>query len=435
MVKIQAKRMDDIVQSYVKSQEFMGAVLVADQDILLSKGYGFANLEWQIPSTPTTKYRLGSLTKQFTAAAILILEERGLLKIEDFIAQHMPNAPSAWKHIKIFNLLNHTHGIPNYTQFPEFRAITACKKTPLEQIQIFIDKPLDFEPETQYAYNNSGYVLLGYLIEVLSGQTYEAFLKENIFSPLDMQDSGYDSHIDVIPHRAAGYSKDDSGTFTNAEYLDMSLPYAAGSLYSTTEDLRKWTQGLFDGKLLSSASLHKMTQPFKEHYGFGFEIKEIDGLKVITHDGGINGFNTVLIYCPETKTSIIVLSNLNTIGYVWDIGFLSKNIGLKLAALVHDKRVLLPFEKREIAVPLNILEQYVGLYNTKPNMNLQITLNGCQLEAQFSNQPRISLLAESENTFYAEIPDMQFKFLRNKNNAVTQVKLYQSGNELMGIKA
>jgi CubicO group peptidase (beta-lactamase class C family) len=371
MVKIQAKRMDDIVQSYVKSQEFMGAVLVADQDILLSKGYGFANLEWQIPSTPTTKYRLGSLTKQFTAAAILILEERGLLKIEDFIAQHMPNAPSAWKHIKIFNLLNHTHGIPNYTQFPEFRAITACKKTPLEQIQIFIDKPLDFEPETQYAYNNSGYVLLGYLIEVLSGQTYEAFLKENIFSPLGMQDSGYDSHIDVIPHRAAGYSKDDSGTFTNAEYLDMSLPYAAGSL-------------------------HKMTQPFKEHYGFGFEIKEIDGLKVITHDGGIDGFNTVLIYCPETKTSIIVLSNLNTIGYVWDIGFLSKNIGLKLAALVHDKRVLLPFEKRGIAVPLNILKQYVGLYNTKPSMNLQITLNGCKLEAQFSNQPRISLLAESD---------------------------------------
>ena len=435
MVKVQIKQMDDVVQSYVKNQEFMGAVLVArDQELLLNKGYGFANLEWQIPSTPTTKYRLGSLTKQFTAAAILLLEERGLLKIEDFVVQHIPNSPIEWKYVKIFNLLNHTHGIPNYTQFPEFRAITACKKTPLEQIQLFIDKPLDFEPGTQYAYNNSGYVLLGYLIEVLSGQSYETFLKENIFSPLGMQDSGYDSHVDIIPHRASGYDKDAYAKFTNVEYLDMSLPYAAGSLYSTTEDLRRWMQGLFDGKLLSSASLHKMTQPFKEHYGFGFEIKEINGIKVITHDGGINGFNTVLTYCPETKTSVIVLSNLNTIGYVWDIGFLSKNIGLKLAALIHGKKVVLPFEKRGITVPLEMLEQYVGLYNTKPNMNLQITLNHCQLEAQFSDHPKILLFAESENTYYADIPDMQFKFLRNKNNVVTQVGLYQSGNELMGAK-
>jgi CubicO group peptidase (beta-lactamase class C family) len=435
MDKMQPNRMDDVIQSYVKDQEFMGSALVArDKDILLSKGYGCANLEWNIPNTPKTKYRLGSLTKQFTAAAILLLEERGLLKTEDFIGQHLPNAPATWKNIKIFHLLNHTHGIPNYTQFPEFRAITAFKKTPLEQVQLFIDKPLDFEPGTQYVYNNSGYVLLGYLIEVLSSQTYEAFLQEHVFNPLEMQDSGYDSHSAIIPQRAEGYTKDDVGMVTNAEYLDMSLPYAAGSLYSTTEDLLKWTQGLFSGRLLSLQSLDKMTQPFKESYGFGVEINRSDDIKMISHIGGINGFNTILIYCPETKASIVVLSNLNTIGYVWDIGFLSKNIALKLAALAHGKKVVLPFEKREIKIQPNILEQYVGLYETKPNMNLEITLENGQLEARFAEQGPILLLAESETVFYAKIPDIGLKFLKNEKSTATHVNLSQSGYELLGTR-
>ena len=249
-----------------------------------------------------------------------------------------------------------------------------------------------------------------------------------------MQDSGYDSHTDIIPYRAGGYSNDDVGMVTNAEYLDMSLPYAAGSLYSTTEDLLKWTQGLFSGKLLSLQSLDKMTQPFKESYGFGVEINKSDDIKMISHIGGINGFNTILIYCPETKTSIVVLSNLNTIGYVWDIGFLSKNIALKLAALAHGKKVVLPFEKREIKIQPNILEQYVGLYETKPNMNLEITLENGQLEARFAEQGPILLLAESETVFYAKMPDIGLKFLKNEKSTVTHVNLSQSGYELLGTR-
>ena len=429
------KRMNELVKAYVDDKEFMGSVLIArNDDILLNKGYGFANLEWQIPNTPTTKYRLGSLTKQFTAAAILLLEERGLLNTEDLIAQHMPNAPAAWKNIKIFNLLNHTHGIPNYTQLPEFRAITSFKKTPLEQIQLFIDKPLDFEPGTQYVYNNSGYVLLGYLIELLSGQTYEGFIQENIFSPLGMNDSGYDSHTEVISHRASGYSKEVDDHVTNADYLDMSLPYSAGSLYSTTEDLLKWTQGLFGGKLLSPASLHKMTTPFKEHYGFGVEIKEIDGITVIMHIGGINGFHTALIYSPETKTTIAVLSNLNTFGYVWDIGFLAQNIALKLLFFMNGREVKLPREKKSIEVSRKILDQCVGEYKIKENLNLIVTVNKAQLEAHFSNQPIMLLFAEKELAFYAVVPDLEFKFLKNTAGQVTHVHLSQSGYELTGVK-
>jgi len=429
------QRMHEMINFYVQDKEFMGTVLVAkNNDILLHQGYGLANIEWDIPNDTKTKFRLGSLTKQFTAVAILLLEERGLLKTDDFITQHLPNAPAAWKNIKLFHLLNHTHGIPNYTQFPEFREITYCKKSPWEQVQLFINKSLDFEPGTQYCYNNTGYVLLGFLIEQLTGQSYARFIQDNIFKPLNMHDSGYDSFSEIIPHRASGYSKTPSNQLTNDEYLDMSLPYAAGSLYSTTSDLLKWTQGLFKYNLLSIDSVKKMITPFKEHYGFGVEIKDIHNNKTIMHIGGINGFHSALFYSPLTETTIAVLSNLNTFGYVWDIGFLAQGIGLKLLSIVHDKKITLPYEKKSIAVASKILEEYVGEYEIKPNLKLEVILKNLQLEAYFSNQPVILLKAESESEFYARKPDLSFKFLRNKKGNVNQVYLSQSGYELIGKK-
>jgi CubicO group peptidase (beta-lactamase class C family) len=435
MSEQQIQRMQEIVETYVHDQEFMGTVLVAkNTDILLHQGYGQANIEWNISNTPKTKFRLGSLTKQFTAAAILLLEERGLLKTEDSITILLPNAPSAWKNIKIFHLLNHTHGIPNYTQFPEFREMTTFKRTPWEQIQIFIDKPLDFGPGTKYYYNNSGYVVLGFLIEHLTGQSYARFIRDNIFIPLNMQDSGYDSFMEIIPNRAAGYSKDPNGQWSNAEYLDMSLPYAAGSLYSTTEDLLKWTEHLFNFKLLPADSVRKMTTPFMEHYGFGVEVKEINKIQVIMHIGGINGFHTALIYAPSSKTTIAVVSNLNTFGYVWDIGFLAQNIALKLLSVVHGVKVQLPAERRSIMVAPKVLEQYIGEYEIKPNLKLVIFIDNGQLKASFSNQRVISLHAETESGFYSLMPDLSFKFLKNKVGGVTQIHLSQSGYELTGTK-
>lgn len=429
------KRMHEIVQFYTDDQEFMGTVLVAkDEEVLLHQGYGLANLEWNIPNSTKTKFRLGSLTKQFTAAAILLLEERGILKTEDSITQHLSDAPLTWRNIKLFNLLNHTHGIPNYTQFPEFRSITNCQKTPWEQVQLFIDKPLDFEPGTRYCYNNTGYVLLGYLIEQLTGQSYAQFLHENIFTLLNMHDSGYDSFKDIIPHRASGYSKNPNGQLTNDEYLDMSLPYAAGSLYSTTTDLFKWTQGLFNFKLLSFESMQKMMTPFKAHYGFGVENKEIRDVNVIMHIGGINGFHSALIYAPSTKTTIAVLSNLNTFGYVWDIGFLAQSIALKLLAIAHNQKVILPTEEKTVTVSSNTVKQWVGEYEIKPHLKLVIALKNNQLEASFSEQPVILLKAASESQFYSLNPDLSFEFLKNKRGKVTEVHLSQSGYELTGKK-
>jgi CubicO group peptidase (beta-lactamase class C family) len=218
----------------------MGSILVERNDqILLDKGYGYANLEWQVPNSPDTKFRLGSITKQFTAACILLLEERGKLKTNDLVKNYLPDAPAAWDHITIYNLLTDTSGIPNFTEFPDYHASVATPTTPEQLVARFRDKPLDFQPGENWRYSNSNYVLLGYLIEKITGQRYQDFVEKNIFKPLGMQNSGYDSNTAIIPHRAGGYSPGSNGP-VNAGYVDMSIPFSAGALYSTTHDLLRW---------------------------------------------------------------------------------------------------------------------------------------------------------------------------------------------------
>src|SRR5579872_5293838 len=265
---VDTHRMDQIVQSYASSRQFMGSVLVArGSDVVFSKGYGSANLEWDVPNTPSTKFRLGSLTKQFTAASILLLQQRGKLSVADPVKTYLPDAPAAWDRVTIFHVLTHTAGIPSFTGFSDYAALEPFPTTPEKLVARFRDKPLEFEPGTKWNYSNSGYVLLGYLIERISGQTYPQFVQDNIFTPLGMKDSGYDSNTTVIPHRASGYAPGPHG-LTNAGFIHMSVPFSAGALYSTTEDLLKWEEGLFGGKLLSAASLKQMTTPVKNDYAF-----------------------------------------------------------------------------------------------------------------------------------------------------------------------
>ena len=303
-------RMDQVVQSYVTDKTFMGSVLVAGGDeALLSTGYGSANLEWNIANTPVTKFRLGSITKQFTAASILLLEERDKLSTDDPVKKFMPDAPTAWDGITVFHLLTHTSGIPNFTGFPEYRSQKLSAATPEQLVARFSDKPLDFQPGEKWSYSNSGYILLGYVLEKVSDQSYEKFLQENIFEPLGMEDSGYDSNSAVIPRRAAGYMRHKGGP-KNASFVHMSVPFSAGALYSTTEDLLRWTQGLFGGKLLSAESLAKMTTAFKSEYALGVAVRTVKGRKVISHGGGIDGFTSFLSYNPEDKLTVVVLGNL-----------------------------------------------------------------------------------------------------------------------------
>ena len=419
-------RMEEIVQSYVSSKKFMGTALVArNGKVVLSKGYGSADLEWDIPNSPSTKFRLGSITKQFTAACILLLEERGKLKTDDLVKKYIPDAPAAWDKITIFHVLTHTSGIPSFTSFPDYESTEATPTTPEKLVARFKDKPLDFQPGEKWSYSNSGYVLLGYLIEKISGQSYSDFAQQNIFTPLGMKDSGYDSNSAIIMHRASGYAPGPNGP-VNAGFVHMSIPFSAGALYSTTEDLLRWEEGLFGGKLLSAASLQKMTTPFKENYAFGLGVQTVKNHKVISHGGGIEGFNTSLAYYPDDKLVVAVLGNLN--------GGAPGAIADNLAAVALGEQVVLPTERKEITVSPAILASYAGTYELAPTFSITVRLEGAHLMAQATNQPNLPIFPESETLFFYKVVDAQLEFFKNDKGEVTHLVLHQNGRDTKGVK-
>jgi CubicO group peptidase (beta-lactamase class C family) len=414
-------RMEEVIHAYTANRQFMGSVLVArGAQVLLDKGYGFANLEWDVPDSPATKFRLGSITKQFTAASILLLQERGKLNVEDPVTKYMTDAPAAWDKIIIYHLLTHTSGIPSFTSFPEYTKWKPFAATPAEEVARFRDKPLDFAPGDQWSYSNSGYVLLGYLIEKITGGSYEKFVRENIFTPLGMKDSGYDSNSAIIPSRATGYAPGKDGP-VNAGFIHMSVPFSAGALYSTTEDLLKWEQALFGGKLLSAASLAMMTTPFKSNYACGLMAETKDGRKVIQHGGRIDGFNTLLAYYPDDKLTVIVLGNLS--------GAAPEEIATKLGALAHGEAVKLPAERKEVTLDPKVLARYVGTYELMAGSNMLITLEGNQLSEKLASQPAFPIFPESETMFFLKVVDAQIEFIKDSGGAVTHLVLHQGGRD------
>jgi CubicO group peptidase (beta-lactamase class C family) len=327
-------KVDTYMDGLVKANQFSGSILIArDGHMLLSKGYGMADLEDEVPNTPQTRFRLGSITKQFTAVAILMLEERGKLNVQDSICKYVADCPQAWQAVTIRHLLSHTGGVPNFTSFPDYSKTMTQSTTIDALIARFKDRPLDFQPGERWSYSNSGYVLLGYVIEKVSGKSYEAFMQENIFDPLKMTGSGYDSPARIIKHRASGYQPS-GNAMINAPYLDMTIPHAAGALYSTVEDLYLWDQALYTEKLISKRSFDAMFTPVKNGYGYGWGINKQFGLTRIEHGGGINGFATFIARYPEAKAVVIVLSNFAQAR--------TQNIATELAKLALADKMTLP---------------------------------------------------------------------------------------------
>jgi len=314
-------QIDKGVTSLVEQDRFSGSVLVArDGKVLLSKGYGMANIELGVPNTPQTKFRLASITKQFTAMAILQLQQQGKLNVQDPICQHIQDCPEAWQPITIQHLLTHTSGIHDYTGDAD--SLTARKQTftPAKIIALFYDLPLDFTPGTTFSYSNSGYIVLGQIIEQVSGESYATFLQENIFGPLQMLNTGYDNNRTVIMDRASGYTS----STANADYVDMSYPYAAGGLYSTVEDLFKWDQALYTDKLILKPLRDEMFTPivpipkciqscYDIGYGYGWIIANRFDQPLVWHNGSIEGFSTEIDRYPEANVTIIILSNRQNI--------------------------------------------------------------------------------------------------------------------------
>ncbi len=316
-----AEKIEALLNQYYEFKEFNGSALVAEKGkVIFKKGFGNANMEWNIPNTPDTKFRIGSMTKQFTAMLIMQLVEEGKLKLDVPITTYIPDYPKdKGDKITIHNLLTHTSGIPNYTDQPSFPSIMKNPITPHDLIKTFWDLPLDFEPGTKFQYNNSGYIVLGYIIEKVTGKSYEDVLKEKIFEPLGMNNSGYYHTSEIIPKRASGYDKIGI-KYNNTSYLDLSVPYSAGSLYSTAEDLYLWDQALYTEKLLSKKYMDKIftpysKPPFADGYGYGWGIskKHLDNIKdtlnIVEHGGTINGFNSLILRITNSKDLIVLLNN------------------------------------------------------------------------------------------------------------------------------
>jgi len=310
-------RIDEVMTAAHKHRLFNGSVLVAENGkVIYKKGFGKANMEWNIPNTPETKFRLGSITKQFTATLILKLVEEGKIKLDGKITDYLPDyRKDTGEKVTIHQLLNHTSGIPSYTGQPKFQdEVSRNSYTVADFVKKHASGDLEFEPGSKFAYNNSGYFLLGAIIERVTGKTYEQVLKEKILDPLGMKNTGYDHHGTILDQRASGYEKTAKG-YRNAAYLDMSLPYAAGSLYSTVDDLYLWDQGLYADRVLSVQSKDLMYKPGLDEYAYGWVVTKAklgtgtDTVPSIKHGGGINGFNTMIVRYPAQKNVIVLLDN------------------------------------------------------------------------------------------------------------------------------
>jgi CubicO group peptidase (beta-lactamase class C family) len=344
-----AAKIEEVLSLSQKYGQFNGSALVADDGkVIYKKGFGLANMEWDIPNAPDTKFRLGSITKQFTATLILQLVEQGKIKLDGKLIDYLPDyRKDTGAKVTIHNLLSHTSGIPSYTSLPGFfQNVSRNPYTVDEFIKKYASGDLEFEPGTKFVYDNSGYFLLGAVIEKVTGKPYEQVLKENIFDPLGMKNSGYDHWGTILNKRATGYARTPRG-FQTAAYLDMSLPYAAGSLYSTVEDLYLWDQALYGDKVLSAKSKELMFKPNLNNYGYGFVITKATlapptklQVPVIQHNGGINGFNTVIVRMTNEKRLIVLLDNAEDGQYL-------DRISLGIMSILYDQ----PFDnpKRSIA--------------------------------------------------------------------------------------
>lgn len=404
--------------------KFHGAVLVAkDGKIIFEKGYGMANIELGVPNTPQMKFQIGSITKQFTATAIMQLEEKGSLSLNDPITKHLTDYPKeTGDKITIHNLLSHTSGIPNYTNMPEAMKNKALEVSVEDLMGTFKNEPLDFEPGEKHVYSNSNYVVLGAIIEKITGKTYEDYLQDNIFKPLGMNNSGYDHRDRIMKNRAAGYSQNEAKELVNAEFVHMSTPYAAGALYSTVEDMLIWDQALYGEKILKKGSLEKMFTPVKGDYGYGWVIDEVFGRKHIWHNGGIFGFVTNFGRWVDDKICVVVFSN-NDAAPV-------DGITLELGAIALGEPYDLPVVKTPIKIDPAIFADYEGVYQIEEGTYRFITADDTALYSQRSGSVVLLIQPEAKDVFYFDYDHMTtLKFVRDESGKVIRHVIHKPGKD------
>ena len=311
-------RIDALLTAYASEDRLNGAVLIAQGDeVLYSKGFGLAHMELEVANTPDTRFRIGSITKQYTAALILQLVEEGKVDLEGKLSDYVPDYPAEHgKQVTIHQLLNHTSGIVSYTGREEFWKKSRDPFTTQEFLEAFTVEELEFEPGTKWNYNNSGYYILGVVIEEVTGMPYDQALRKRLMDPLGLENTGYDHFHKVIKNRATGYLEWGIG-YRRAGYIDTGLPYAAGMLYSTVGDMHKWTRALHAAKpFKNKETLEKMLTPYMQNYGYGIGINERtfgeETVQVISHAGGVHGFASNLVYFPEKELTVAGADNTSS---------------------------------------------------------------------------------------------------------------------------
>ena len=409
------------------------ALLVAkDGNILYKKGFGYADIKNKIPVTPDTKFRIGSVTKQFTAAAILKLQENNLLSVHDKLSKYIPDFPRG-NEVTIHHLLTHTSGIHSYTSKDGFEANVTKTITPDSLINVFKNDPYDFNPEERMLYNNSGYFLLGYIIGKVSGKPYATYIKESFFDPLHMDNTGIHYSGIKLQNEAKGYAKG-INKYDDALNWDMSWAGAAGAMYSTVDDLLKWNQALYGGKVLNEKSLQAALTPVTlknggatpMQYGYGLVLTKFRGEDIVSHGGGLHGFITQLAYYPKEKISIVMFSNTAQPEVNFDPN--------KIAEAFLWSKMEKQSSYGEASVKPKDLQLFTGRYEILNAGVLTITTETAKLYAQLGGQSKFEIFPSSEDEFFWKVVPARIKFFMDDKGAVTHAKLFQNGQELTGNK-
>ncbi|MCW3119857.1 MAG: serine hydrolase [Chitinophagaceae bacterium] len=402
---------DRLLGEQFRSNETGAAVLVARKGkVIYKKAFGMANLELNMPMQEESIFKIGSITKQFTAIAILQLMEQGKLTLQDAITRFIPDYPMQGKTITIEHLLTHTSGIQDFTSIPDSVNRLAMDYTPKEMVDYFKNQPMRFAPGTKWEYSNSGYFLLGYIIEKITGNSYANYLEQNIFKPLGMTNSQYASDSRVIKNRVDGYIKSNQG-FENAPYESMTHPYAAGAIQSTVEDLFKWNQAVHSYKLVKKETLdkalsrYKLTDGKETAYGYGWRLGSVYDIPSIWHGGLVSGFISMETYLPREDVFVTVFSNCQCNS--------PEVITSRLAALAAGK----PIEYKEISMGSADLLQYAGLYENERGQQRIISVSDNKLFMQLGRGPRTQIKPYQIDNFFVD-PVLTLGFSRNKTRDI-----------------
>lgn len=419
-----SEKVDAILSKTFKTGEPGAALLIKkDGKILMRKGYGTADLELGVPVEPDMSFRLGSITKQFTSVSILMLQERGKLSVTDPIDKYLPDFPTHGQVITIENLLTHTSGIVDYTSLSEWLPLWRKDMTVPEIIALFKDKPLEFAPGEHWKYSNSGYILLGAIIEKAAGGTYENFVQKNIFDPLGMNHSYYGSASRVLPRRIPGYGRDARG-FINAPYISMTQPYSAGSLLSSVDDLALWNDAILAGKLIKKESLapawtaYTLKDGTSAGYGYGWSVSDYEGHRLIEHGGGIMGFSTYGMLFPDDNALVVLLTNSAIPGRD-PMPFAVQAADLTLG-ITHKEAKAVTLEDKDLA-PL------LGVYVDWEKNEYSITREGVKVFAQRSGAGKTEIVPISPLEFAVKDRPSRFVFAKNERGEVTGLTVVGRG--------